>query len=123
MKVETYPPIYIMEFNTGSTETDTKAFCGAFGYSPKVVQGCYKGVVSDSYIVPCNTATRQHVLSIAREYDQESVLYLDQYRGGYLLYTDGREDEYVGLWANVTESHAKSLDAYTRDGNKYYSCV
>jgi len=113
-------PLYILALNTGSREEDELTFVRAFGMQPRHVIGRYQGEDEDSYILSASHATREHVLTIAKEYGQEGVLYLDNQRSAWLLYTDNQEDEYIGEFVSTSKENAEKQDAYTKVEHKYY---
>lgn len=122
MQQHTFAPIFLIAFCQETVEQDKQALFGSFGIGGEPVEGCYKGKKENSFVVPASASTRQHVLGIAKEYKQESVLFLDTNRAGFLCYTDGRPDEFIGEWQKVSESEAFELDGYTKIGEKYYAC-
>jgi hypothetical protein len=61
------------------------------------------------------------ILAFAKEYNQESILYLDNQRLATLIYSMNNMVS-LGLFKGVSEAHAKSKDAYTFNPitNTYY---
>jgi len=76
-----------------------------------------------AYIVPLTDTTLEHVLNLARDYNQESVLLLDNQRSGWLVFCDDEHQEYLGTFKEVSPMRADTLDAYTKDNGRYYACV
>lgn len=77
----------------------------------KQVLGSYKGVQEKSYVV--DEDFENVVFKLAKEHNQESVLFLDEVRDAYLVFIkDGRQVK-IGKWQAVQD--VKGLDAYTID--------
>ena len=105
-------PFYIFALNTNDAKEphilldkglNTKQF--------KTLQGSYKGQVETSYLVDADF--QGIVWDLAREYNQESILYVDENRNAYLEYlADGRIEK-LGKFQAIT--NVKNLDAYTVD--------
>jgi hypothetical protein len=95
------------------------------GIRSKQVQGVYKGISEASIVtVIGNDAQRDLVMQVAREYNQESILILDaDTRNARLYYLDNGQSESIGTFQVVSESEAKSRDAYTYDSSQGYYYV
>ncbi len=122
-----YSDIAIIALNQPGIDQDQEILKAKFGgdvddYHP--LQGCYNGLVEASYIVPLtgHGNSRDQVLAVAKEYSQESILWLDNQRGAHLYFTDGKKALYLGKWREVPEVQAKSRSAYTYDPSvdKYF---
>ena len=91
-----------------------------FQFGP--VEGCYKGTREAAFAVITPTyLDRMTVDSLARKYQQESVLHVDSDRTAQLFFLDTGTHGDAQRWAQVTEDHATARDAWTRDqfGNYY----
>lgn len=90
----------------------------------KEVLGVYKGVSEKSIVVVLDSVSQLHIpIGIANRYNQESVLILDaDTRKANLYYLKSGQSESIGVFEAVSESEAKSRDAYTFDhvNNVYY---
>lgn len=101
----------------------------ARGLDFKRVIGAYKGASEVSYIVLVpTTGDEQNAVRLARRYGQESVLLVDANRYASLIYLNEgeggisiKEIKGIGFWRETTESDATAGDAYTRDGDRYYT--
>jgi len=61
------------------------------------------------------------VLSLARRYSQETVLYVDANRKAALYHTDwGQKKVELGYFREVSELDAKAQDSYTLSDGRYY---
>lgn len=89
-----------------------------FGYPHKSVIGQYKGSVEASFLVVLSSEIHEQaeqieeLLSIAKDFEQESVLVSDRYRMCKLLYTDGDSAE-IGQLREVSRKQASELDNWT----------
>jgi hypothetical protein len=79
--------------------------------------GYYKGSSELSFMVilePNKGFTEKFFANIAFEnFGQESILYRDNTKTGYLLYNKGKGAEKLGKIVEITEKQAKSRDNYT----------
>lgn len=81
------------------------------GVPYKIVTGCYEGEREESYVVAERDAAV--VFSLARSFQQESVLHLDSSRNASLVFLEGGERVELGRWREV--KHGPLPDAYTVD--------
>lgn len=84
----------------------------------KEVQGCYRGEIEQAFIV--DARHKAAVSEIAREYNQECILHLDEDRHGHYLYlTDSVGGEaaadYAGKFVKTTKERAAKQEGYTYD--------
>lgn len=116
--------IAILELNTvdlPSTELDIIA---CRGLHAKHVYGRYKGVQNNAYVVIVNDDDdRVAVESLARQYNQESVLFSRSDRSSYLWFTDDGQTEEIGKLRTVANLQSEP-DSYTYDPttNLYWIC-
>jgi hypothetical protein len=96
----------------------------------KRVEGFYQGETEVSYVVLIPEPGDEHnALRLARRYGQESALYVDANRHASLFLLnreDGGPDirEIVrvpGTWQELPAAQALTLEAFTRDGDRYYA--
>lgn len=80
------------------------------GIETTEVLGVYKGSSEKSIMVTLNDYTMDNVLTIAKLFNQESILISDN--KAYLLYLEGETVSLGGL-VEVSEIEAKSNDSYT----------
>lgn len=109
-------------------ESETVA---ALGRVYKPVSGAYKGQIKQSYLVDLSldagvNAERidnnalSKVLSLAAEYDQESILLVDKTRVAYLVYIKGDRMVKLGKFTAVPKHEALASEAWTESGGRYY---
>lgn len=90
----------------------------------KKVQGAYKGQLEDSYLVLANEDTYLNtVRKLAKLYNQESILIVNEDRKAYLEYIGTGKQVYIGQWTSIDSLTAQSLDNWTLDGVNYYACL
>lgn len=126
MRENAYSPLYIVAFN-GATERDDVAALYRAGVEGgyRKVRGCYKGQTERSWLISGDDFCK--VRASGELKDQESVLFLDNQRNGW-LYTN--EDGFVhgpntlllGEWKEVHSTLAAKLEAWTEVDGKYYAC-
>ena len=88
------------------------------------VDGCYKNETEKSVLV--DARHEKSVLELAKEFGQESILFVDRKNNAYLIYlADGNTEKLKGKFQEVTKQIALSLDAYTKccKTGKYYAVV
>lgn len=86
------------------------------------VRGVYRGVPEVSVLA--FGLDEEQAIGLGYAFDQECILAVCPDRTARLIYTDGSgRDEYIGKFRNVSEQEAKSLDAYTFDGELYWAVV
>lgn len=96
-------------------------------YVHRVVQGCYRGTRELTVQVQVNYGV-DGLLTLARDFGQESVLYVDEEADAWLVYpalTDGRGYSYVslGTWQLTDRRTAIYGGNYTKIGEDYYTCA
>jgi hypothetical protein len=116
-------PIVIMALNLDSEELEQQAisqFLGSEYHRPSLV-GCYKGEVERSYIIETTSKSLEEITVFAKQYNQESILHLDNERSAVLVY-DMDNMVKLGRFKSASESHALKQDAYTysQETNTYY---
>lgn len=85
-------------------------------------KGCYKGSEEVSFIVDTpDIAVFNTVYSFAKkQFNQESVLYVDENQEATLMYSKDFEMEKLGVFGQVNPKRLETLDAYTViDGTLY----
>ena len=88
----------------------------------KVVQGMYKGQAETSYVVDADF--KHIVFKLAYEYNQESILYIDETREASLIHLDHTcvpKREKLGKFKAV--QNVKGYDAYTVDPTTGYCYI
>lgn len=82
----------------------------------KKVLGSYKGVTEASVVIPLSPWSPELpiILQLARDFHQESVLYLDETRRASLLFGNGQSIP-IGHFHTVSKAVAMASDAYTYD--------
>jgi len=91
----------------------------------KPVRGHYLGADEDSFLcVPRNDDDERLLLSFARIYCQESVLYLDEDRNATLFFTVGNDRINLGKFRETSRLNAAESEGWTFDPstNTYYIC-
>jgi hypothetical protein len=99
----------------------TKKILEKSGIPYKILDGVYKGVSETSFLV--NAKYENQVMELAKAAKQESVLFVDINRNAYLIYLDNNKTEKLGILTRVSEDKALTLDAYSKDGDIYYSVI
>ena len=108
--------------------TDTmrmKLSMGRLGKSFQVIeaQGVYKGTKENSFIVKVeNKYDVMWLTNLAKQFNQESILYIDARNQASLYYIESKTREKLGIFHKVPKSVADNLDAYTMTESGYYAC-
>ena len=79
----------------------------------KDVLGVYKGVREESLLV--SDRHEGVVMQLCKQWNEESILYVDAFRHSYLRYMEDDRVQRLGIWEQVLPSEIKTLDAYTFD--------
>lgn len=93
----------------------------ASGMRSAPTQGSYQGVPEHSYAVQTpSPAAQQFVNRVAQQFQQDSVMHVDENQNATLHYGDGRQ-EWLGSMKQVPADEAGKLPGWTRDasGNFY----
>lgn len=77
----------------------------------KRLQGMYKGIAEDSYII--DMAHIDLIIDLAIEHKQESIMVLDEDRNAKLVYLANMSEESLGQLVEVSASEASNQLAYT----------
>lgn len=113
-------PFYVFALNTNEPREDHILLHEKLTKSQfKTLQGMYKGESETSYLVDADF--KNLALKLAKEYNQESILFIDETREAYLIYmNNSAEKVHIGSF-QATKS-VKGHDAYTIDleTNKAY---
>lgn len=84
----------------------------------------YKGCLEDSYIAVVNDdAKLDLVRDIAKHYNQESILVVDEDRKARLEYIESGDKQSIGQWVEITALDAASHDAWTLVNTRYFACL
>lgn len=67
----------------------------------------------------------EYLIKLARKYEQESILVVDQTNDkAFLVYLDRpRKPVYIGQWTKVSSEQLPDLEGFTRIANEFYSAV
>jgi len=91
----------------------------------KIVRGQYKQREEDSFYCQFrNDSDKADILSIAKKFNQESILFVDERRRATLYYLKNSNKLGLGTFKQVSKFEAIQHDAYTYDiiNNGYYIC-
>ena len=121
------PNFVVLALNCYSKVGDIQAL-NHFGISRfKAVQGKYKGQKENAYIVPFNTVEQlQHIIFVARHFNQEAVLVVDKNRVAELVHLDNSNKsmmpEVIGKFQCVSSFEAEVSQNYVYDETRdcYY---
>ena len=126
MRENAFDPLFIVAFN-GETEKDDIATLFRAGVESgyRKVRGSYKGKTERSYIL--NVEQFHKVVASGALSNQESVLFLDNQRSGWLYlrsdeFRQGVGTQYLGEFKEVHATIAAKLDAWTEIDGKYFAC-
>jgi hypothetical protein len=92
---------------------EVENFLQNLGIAFKVVKGCYKGQVENSYVVSSKHETK--ILELAADYNQESILQVDAVKNSSLRFLRDGSIERLGKFVKVEKEEALELDNYTYD--------
>lgn len=111
------------EVNTKTVERTLKDM--EFSFSN--VEGSYKGNKEKGFLVVVNDYTDiTNIESLAKTYNQESILLSGKDRKSQLVYMDGSTSAQLGTLRNVPKTVALKKDSYTEvliNGRKeYFTC-
>jgi len=116
----------ILALNTGSLSFESELLEELFD-DVRAMRGCYKGQAEDSYLLTFtekndgNIRAEDWIKLLAKSFDQESVLFIDDNNTAMLHMT--KDDVYVALgkWQQNTE---ELTDCWTQDKQTkiYYIC-
>ncbi len=133
--MNTFTPFYILSASQDFINANEKVYRSSLlartlrrqGFATAVCEGAYKGVKERSILViderPSTDECYDAVIRLANLYNQESVLAVDSNRNAHLVFCDGRPPVQLGQFMCVSEEEAKSQDAYTSRGGRYYVCI
>jgi len=108
------PPIVILALNLDTIEKELKLI-NDWGFKAKSVKGFYKGRGENSYVLEINDYNHLKIAeTLATSNGQECILYSDDFRKTWLIYTNG-ERKYLGILHSVSEQEALKYDGYTFD--------
>ena len=94
----------------------------------KHVLGRYKHdngetIQENSYIVELKETRVNAIIKLAKQNNQESILYIDNKDNSFLVYCETGKRIALGKYTRVTEEQAKQAEAYTLDDNQYSICI
>ena len=114
----------IIALNTESESHDLEILERIGFSSVKTLIGVYNNKPELSYLIPLNDIEWQlkKLKSIASEYNQHSILFVNDLRHAELLFIKSGLKENVGLFREVTKSLAIDKHSYTYDemNKRYY---
>jgi hypothetical protein len=104
-----------------SYKPDTGLRLSKYGF--KQVIGSYNGQTEDSYMVLANEDDAlNEVIAIAKEFNQESILVVDENRIATLQFlTSPANATILGSWTPIEALEAQSLENWTLDQTNYYT--
>lgn len=119
----------IFSIDNGADLVDYQTYIVVLGFLHNVgikieeAIGCYKGVTERCFI--CQPTSKYHygiIKGIAKKFNQESILTINDLDMSILVYMDGSKREYVGHWRVVERSEAIKSNNFTYDidRNRYY---
>ena len=83
--------------------------------------GCYKGCTENSFVCAPKTLKQIEQLgTFSKAFDQDSILFRTSTGGVYLCFNNGDKLRLGDKLVSVSESKAKSQDAYTFVDGRYY---
>ena len=107
-------PIIVFALNSGDVELERKIL-GAAGIAFAPALGSYNGVAEDSWICLARDPDEiSRILVIARAWDQESILYIDENRDADLYFLESGNLETIGKLVPVTELEARMQHGWTQ---------
>ena len=123
-------PFIMFALNSGLCKTaELELVKFALQVPVKQVQGCYLNEIEDAYVVPFepgnvyeNGKLMESVTKLARQYNQESILLSDQERNSFLYFIEIDSWKPIGVFTRVSPSEAMDGEAWTRDGNQFWTC-
>ena len=114
-------PVYILALNWTRQDVEERLIRLALNLPDNIkvkhLKGCYKGTLENSYLIPASRTTKEQILALAAEYDQECVLFLDESRAATLLYVNDklRVQESIGKLVQKPRAVALNQGSYTYD--------
>lgn len=89
--------------------------------------GSYKGDVNVSYMSIVKDRTDcvyQCIKTLAKEFNQESILIVDNVNNAWLHYLEDNSEVYIGKLTEVSKEEALQLESWTKISNRYYTtCI
>lgn len=122
--VQNNTPFVILALNLNDRGRECTIMHELFDGRFKELEGCYKGVVENSYLVTVPEWTidglqrLDKVIDLARQFNQESILLVSQKREASLLYLHDNQPEKlvkIGDFEAITQWEARELDSWTFD--------
>ncbi len=103
---------YIFSLGSSSAQIEQQALLGV-AYT--TLTGRYKGKDERSYLISREQydVIEYDLLALLREYDQESILYVDERRRAYLHYLDTDLQQPIGTFMRAHPVVALQKDSYT----------
>lgn len=77
------------------------------------------------YFMNVSDKQYEYLLDLARRYDQESILVVDQTNDKtFLVYLEGPSNPiYIGQWTQVSSTQLTDLEGFTRIADTFYAAV
>ena len=115
------PSFVMIELNSNSQAIE-QGYLRHRGLKVKSGLGSYKNKQSITHLVTFRTIEDlQKIISIAREYHQESILVVDSNRTCDLIYMDPKISPVkLGNWTEITQYEASKSDSWTLLDNRYF---
>lgn len=125
MRENAYDPLYIFALNRATQRDDVELLHKAGIEHFTVCKGSYKGATENSYLVSAESFAK--IRPYLRDCNQESALFLDNQRGGWLVfeaddYLHGPASVYLGEWRQVPVTVASACQAWTKVADQYWVC-
>lgn len=124
MRQHNLKPLVLLALNTGDgvareLRLIRDALCSDT-HMVKVANGCYKGQRETSYLVQIETQCDYlKLMQLARDFNQESIMLVDNERQAQLMYCDNEAVEPLGRWKEVMNG-APAPDSFTEiDGRVF----
>jgi|SRR5690554_787961 len=113
--METKLKVFISAYqgNDGSMHETMKDMLDMRDLNYKEVVGSYQGTLEKSFMVDLDIKHLDFFKSMGRLFNQESILFVDAFNQATLIFMDNRDAIFLGEMKQVTESEAKSSEAYT----------
>lgn len=101
-----------------------KQYLKSEGYTYELAKGTYKGIEEQIFIVDLIPTGYSKVSTIAKVFNQESILLVYSKTGdSWLIYMGEAPIEYIGIYQEVSKEKAISLDNYTETKDGFFACI
>ena len=130
MKQTTFEPFIIFSAERGFCTTQENKlnsmsvlkFLQENGFEHMTGSGVYKGVKEMSFLALIhNDSDREEILELAKLYNQDCVLYCDEYRNASTIdVSNTHGNTNLGKFKEVTKAFAESQDYYSLFDGRFY---